>query len=82
MIRFVVLLLMLAMLLYGVFWALDRRDRGTSSGPARPLPKGPLGPDDDEAFLRNLDRERRRTTSDPPPASPPPTSQETHEHPE
>lgn len=81
MIRFVVFLLLVAVVLYGVFWAIDRRDRGTSAGPARPLPKGPLGPDDDEAFLRNLDRDRRRTTNEPPP-SPPPSSQETHEHPE
>jgi hypothetical protein len=70
-IRFVFFLLLLAAVLYGFFWAVDRRNRGgESSDPARPLPKGPVGPDDDEAFLRDLDRERRRTNEDPPPASP------------
>ncbi|MGO4256493.1 hypothetical protein [Marmoricola sp. RAF53] len=78
MIRFVVYLLLLAAVLYGVFWAIDRRNSGGSADPARPLPPGPKGPDDDEAFLRDLERERRRGTQDPPP----PSSQETHDHPE
>lgn len=71
MIRFVFFLLLLAAVLYGLFWAIDRRNSGgESSSPARTLPKGPVGPDDDEAFLANLDRERRRTNEDPPPTSP------------
>ena len=79
MIRFVILLLLLAAVLYGIFWAIDRRNRGgESSSPARPLPQGPVGPDDDEAFLRNLDQERRRTHED----NPPPSSQENHDQPE
>ena len=78
MIRFVVVLLLLAAVLYGVFWAIDRRNSGGSEDPARPAPRGPVGPDDDEAFLRDLDRERRRSTQDPPPPNP----QETHDHPE
>jgi hypothetical protein len=70
-IRFVFFLLLLAAVLYGLFWAIDRRNiGGESSGPARPLPKGPVGPDDDEAFLRDLDLDRRRTNEDPPPTSP------------
>ena len=69
MIRFVVWLLLLAAVLYAVFWAIDRRNSGGTQDPARPIPRGPLGPDDDEAFLRNLDREQRRTTDDPPPTS-------------
>lgn len=76
MIRFVFFLLILAALLYGVFWAIDRRNSGGAAGPARPLPPGPMGPDDDEVFLRGLDYERRRHRGDPP------TSQETHDHPE
>lgn len=69
MIRFVFLLLLLAAVLYGFFWAIDRRNTGgESSGPARPLPPGPVGPDDDEAFLRDLDRERRRPHEEPPPS--------------
>ena len=78
MIRFVFIILLLAAVLYGVFWAIDRRNTGgESSGPARPLPKGPVGPDDDEAFLRNLDIERRRTNEEPPPSS-----QEKHDQPD
>ncbi|MFL6024024.1 MAG: hypothetical protein ACJ72O_11860 [Marmoricola sp.] len=78
MIRFIFLLLLLAAVLYGFFWAIDRRNSGgESSGPARPLPRGPVGPDDDDAFLRNLDRERRRTQEDTPPSP-----QENHDQPE
>ncbi|HEX4190090.1 MAG TPA: hypothetical protein VHZ06_03780 [Marmoricola sp.] len=67
MLRLVVYLLLLAAVLYGVFWAIDRRDSaGGAPGPARPAPRGPVGPDDDEAFLRNLDVERHRTTDEPP----------------
>jgi len=78
-IRFVLLLLMLAAVLYGVFWAIDRRNTngGESSDPAPRLPRGPVGPDDDEAFLRDLDRERRRTEEEPPPSP-----QEKHDQPE
>ncbi|HEX2894522.1 MAG TPA: hypothetical protein VHO29_11015 [Marmoricola sp.] len=73
MIRFVVWLLFLAAVLYAVFWAIDRRNwtRGqdTSRRPRTPppRPRGPLGPDDDEAFLRDLERRRRREHGDPPP---------------
>ena len=71
MIRFVVLLLLLAAVLYALFWAIDRRNTGgESSDPARRLPPGPVGPDDDETFLRSLDEER------------PPTNQENHDQPE
>jgi hypothetical protein len=68
-IRFVFLLLLLAAALYGVFWAIDRRNSGGAAGPARPVPRGPVGPDDDEAFLRDLDRDRRHHD----PKSEPPT---------
>ena len=74
MIRFVVWLLLLAVVLYAVFWAIDRRNTGGSDGsggsrrPAPPprRPRGPLGPDDDEAFLRDLERRRRREQGEPP----------------
>jgi hypothetical protein len=71
--RFVVLLLLLAAVLYAVFWAIDRRNRFGGQGGSRaprtppPPPRGPLGPDDDEAFLRDLDRRRRREQGDQPP---------------
>jgi hypothetical protein len=76
MLRFVVWLLLLAAILYAVFWALDRRNTSGGQGgpgalrrPQRPprRPRGPVGPDDDEAFLRDLDRRRRREQGDQPP---------------
>jgi hypothetical protein len=74
-IRFVVWLLLLAAVLYAVFWAIDRRNAGGSGGsggsrrptPPPRRPRGPLGPDDDEAFLRDLERRRRREQGEPPP---------------
>lgn len=64
MLRFVVFLLLLAAVLYGVFWAIDRRN-GKGPGPSsRPLPRGPVGPDDDESFLRDLERKRRNDPTD------------------
>lgn len=71
MIRFVVLLLLLAVVLYAVFWAIDRRDQGGRGGTrprpsSGPRPHGPVGPDDDEAFLRDLERKRRREHGEPP----------------
>jgi hypothetical protein len=84
-IRFVFYLLLVAAVLYAVFWAIDRRNTGGSTQPpARPRPRGPVGPDDDESFLRDLDRDRRRGNPRPPsgPNSVPPTSQENHDHPE
>jgi hypothetical protein len=73
-IRFVVWLLLLAAVLYAVFWAIDRRYRsgGRGTGSARPTPppprqpRGPVGPDDDEAFLRDLERRRKREQGEPP----------------
>ncbi len=61
MIRVLFYLLLLAALVYAVFWAIGRRndtppDHGGSGGTKR----GPVGPDDDEDFLRELDRKRRQ----------------------
>lgn len=78
----------MAAVLYLVFWAIDRRNSGGAAGPAKQRPRGPIGPDDDENFLRNLDRERRRnkdaSKNDVPPEPPtnPPSSQENHDLPE
>ncbi|MFL6059961.1 MAG: hypothetical protein ACJ72E_01925 [Marmoricola sp.] len=95
MIRFVFYLLLMAAVLYGIFWAIDRRNAGGGTrgpgsggpGPVRPRPRGPMGPDDDDAFLRDLEQERRRSKHANPPTPPaanprPPTSQETHDQPE
>ncbi|GGF45195.1 hypothetical protein GCM10011519_18800 [Marmoricola endophyticus] len=77
MVRFLFVILLLAAVIYAVFWAINRRN----DGPQQPAgPRGPVGPDDDEDFLRQLDWERRRdahrkqqgeggdTGGDPPPA--------------
>ena len=42
-----------------IAWLLAGRDRGNSAK-ARPAPTGPVAPDDDPAFLRELDLQRRR----------------------
>ena len=63
MFRVLVFLLLLAVMVYAVFWAIGRRndtppnEGGTGGGPIK---RGPLGPDDDEDFLRELDRKRRQ----------------------
>jgi len=68
MLRLVVFLLFFAAVLYAVFWLLDQRG-GRNKGPrrpgggdpgGRPAPRGPVGPDDDEDFLRELDWQRRK----------------------
>lgn len=64
MLRFVVFLALFAGVVYAGFWLMDRRSKGGgSAGNAggRPAPRGPVGPDDDEDFLRELDRKRRHS---------------------
>jgi hypothetical protein len=60
MLRFVVFLAFFAAVVYAFFWLLERRNHGGGGG-TRPAPRGPVGPDDDEDFLRKLDWEQRRT---------------------
>ena len=68
MIRFVLYLLVLAAVLYCFFWAIDRRASARGPEPTRTAPpRGPLGPDDDEGFLRDLDRRRTRGDRPEPP---------------
>ena len=69
MLRFVVWILLLAAVVYAVFWLMDRRSGGGSGpgrgfgGGSRPVrPSGPKGPDDDEEFLRDLDWQRRKAS--------------------
>jgi hypothetical protein len=59
-------LVILAALVYLTFWVIDRRVDGGDDAdePRRPrTPKapssGPRGPDDDDEFLRELERRRR-----------------------
>ena len=68
MLRVLIYVLLLAAVLYAVFWAIGRRN---SPPPAPgPLTRGPVGPDDDEDFLRRLEQERRKRNRDDPPKSP------------
>ena len=68
MLRLVVFLLFLAAVLYAVFWLLDQRAARTGGTPrrgggdagGRPVPRGPVGPDDDDDFLRELDWKNRK----------------------
>jgi hypothetical protein len=63
MIRVVFFIALFAAVLYAVFWLIDRRSKGGGSpggkSGGRPAPRGPVGPDDDEDFLRELERKRR-----------------------
>mgnify|MGYP000899821590 CR=1 FL=1 len=53
MLRFVLVLVLAAVVVYGVFWVIDRRRQ---LPPANDVRRGPIGPDDDDDFLRELDR--------------------------
>lgn len=67
MLRLVVFLLFLAAVLYALFWLLDQRSarsgtprRGRGEPGGRTAPRGPVGPDDDDDFLRELDWKNRK----------------------
>jgi hypothetical protein len=57
--RFLFYIVVLGMAVYAVLWILDRRSGGHSVIRRTPPPRGPVGPDDDEDFLRELERRRR-----------------------
>ena len=61
MLRIVVFIALFAMVVYATFWLLDRRKGGGGRKAAKPMPRGPVGPDDDEDFLRELERRRRHS---------------------
>jgi len=61
MLRFVVYIALFAVVVYAGFWLLDRRKGGGGKKAAKPIPRGPVGPDDDEDFLRELERKRRHS---------------------
>ena len=71
MLRLVVFLALFAAVVYAVFWLIDRRNQGgTSGGGGTPVPRGPVGPDDDEDFLRELERRRRHSKGNAPDEGP------------
>ena len=64
MLRFVVFIALFAAVVYAGFWLMDRRSKGGGGGGKSvrpPTPRGPVGPDDDEDFLRELDRKKRHS---------------------
>lgn len=64
MLRLVVFIALFAAVVYACFWLIDRRKHGGGGGGgkgAKPTPRGPVGPDDDEEFLRELERKRRHS---------------------
>lgn len=78
MLRVVLFLVLLGAVVWAVFWVIDRRRQASGPGDApgsggRPAPRRPQGPDDDEDFLRELDRKRRHQRPKPP-VEPPPSS--------
>ena len=67
MLRFVFFLALFAAVVYACFWLIDRRNNGGSGHTgAKPIPRGPVGPDDDEEFLRELERRRRHSKDEGP----------------
>ncbi len=69
MLRLIIWLILVGLVIYAVFWAIDRRSteqHPEQPRPRRPTPPAPRGPDDDEDFLRDLDRKWRRHRDDPP----------------
>ena len=70
--KFLLVVVVFGLLVYGVFWLIERRGRNASPS-ARPRPSTPrraVAPDDDEEFLRELERRRRRASREPKPEKP------------
>jgi hypothetical protein len=64
MLRLVVFLALFAAVVYACFWLIDRRNDGGGNNGSKPIPRGPVGPDDDEEFLHELERRRRHSKDD------------------
>lgn len=64
MIKVLLVVALLAALVYGLVWTIERRRTLGSFGPRRQKPKM-VAPDDDEDFLRSLEHERERDEDDP-----------------
>ena len=71
MLKLLLVAALVAGVVYAIFWMLERRrvtgqaqSQHPSSGRLRKPQRRPIAPDDDEEFLRDLDR-RRRQEGDP-----------------
>lgn len=64
--KFLLVVALIAVVIYVVVWLIEsrgavfRRGRGGPSGKPERRPSGPLGPEDDPEFLRDLNRRRPR----------------------
>jgi hypothetical protein len=67
--KFLLVVIVFAAIVYGIFWLIERRRAGASPAPRRtpprPTPRS-VAPDDDEEFLRDLNRRQRRRDQDKP----------------
>jgi len=68
--KFLLVIIVFAALVYAAFWLIERRRGGASTrhrptSPRRPAPRS-VAPDDDEDFLRDLNRRNRRRDQDKP----------------
>jgi hypothetical protein len=67
--KILLVVLLFAGAVYAFFWLLERRrQKPSGTHPARPTRV--VAPDDDEDFLRELERRRRREARDPKPQKP------------
>ena len=74
MLKFLLVVAVFALLVYALMWALERRRTGGHDGGTGRTPRAPrrgpgpparqVAPDDDEDFLRWLDRKRRKDSPD------------------
>lgn len=67
--KFLLVIIVFAALVYAVFWLIERRRARASGRPSRPAARPATRmstPDDDEDFLRDLDRRFRRPDQDKP----------------
>lgn len=68
--KLLLLVIVFAALVYTALWLAGRRSAARSTRAARPrpsAPRRPVGPDDDEDFLRELERRRRQHPDNPAP---------------
>ena len=68
--KFLLVIIVFAAVVYTVFWLIERRRGGSparrrTAPPTRPAPRT-VAPDDDEDFLRDLNRRNRRRDQDKP----------------
>jgi hypothetical protein len=93
--KFLLVIVVFAAIVYSLFWLWERRRRSKLPQPSTPRAtpyKRAMGPDDDEDFLRELERRRRRAAreqqarqkdrpTEPKPAEKPAPEPDSQDHP-